>query len=226
MSKEPNAKRVTIYGRLSFPTFTAQQAYERSLKGQYPAKDVGSANPDFQLVLTDAQWEKFLRHAVDVFLPYCEEQHKAGQKRDALEPKEVKLLKAQIQGDLDSQTLNTPAKPVKDEMLALVPDAVAIVKAIGPKGGNIQQKAIVNSESELAVPDPDLLAYPVVKGIQETNHELYPGCYATATLDLYAYRNGKNPGFSAGVSTVVFKADADRFGGGGPDVDLDEIFAD
>jgi hypothetical protein len=226
MSKEPNAKRVTIYGRLSFPTFTAQQAYERSLKGQYPAKDVGSANPDFQLVLTDAQWEKFLKHAVEVFLPYCEEQHKQGQKRDALEPKEVKLLKAQIEGDLDSQTLNTPAKPVKDEMLALVPDAVAVVKAIGPKGGNIQQKAIVNSEAELEVPDPDLLSFPVVKGIGETKHELYPGCYATATLDLYSYRNGKNPGFSAGVSTVVFKADADRFGGGGPDVDLDEIFAD
>lgn len=221
-----NPKRITISGRLSFPTLTAQQAYDRSQKGSYPAKDVASANPDFQMVLTQGQWERFLKHAVDVFLPYCAEQEKQGQKRDVLTVKEVKQLADTIKGDLESQLLNTPAKPVKEEMALLMPDAVAVVKAIGPKGGNISAKAIVNKEEELAVPDPDILQFPVIKGIQETTHELYAGCLVAATLDLYAYRNGKNPGFSAGVSTVVFKADADRFGGGGPDVDMDEIFAD
>ena len=50
MSKDP--KNVTFYGRLSYPTLTAQEAYERSLKGSYPAKDVGSAAPDFLLLVT------------------------------------------------------------------------------------------------------------------------------------------------------------------------------
>ena len=33
-AKEINPKVVTIYGRLSFPSFTTQQAYELSQKGK------------------------------------------------------------------------------------------------------------------------------------------------------------------------------------------------
>lgn len=220
-------KTVTIYGRLSFPTFTAQEAYDRGLKGQYPAKDVASAAPDFLLLVGQAQWERFKKHAVEEFLPYCVEQEKKGEKRDALTAKEVKAL---IEGldDLDNQMYNSPAKPVHEKSKDLVPDAVAAIKCIGPKGGDIVLKAIVSDDKELAVPDPDLLLSPQNKKvvpIGNTIYQMYPGAYVAATLNLYAYRNGKHPGFSAGVSTAVFKMDGERFGGS-MDVDPDEIFMD
>lgn len=223
MSKDP--KNITFYGRLSYPTFTAQEAYDRSLKGSYPAKDVASAAPDFLLLVNDTQFKKVLDHCVNVFLPYCRAQHEAGEKRDALEPKEVKQLLDSIQGDLADQVFNSPFKLVSDKTAELAPEAVAAVKIIGPKGGDFELKAIVNDESELAVPDPDLLSFPVLKPLSATTHEIYPGCVVAVTANLYAYKNGKLPGFSAGANVAVFRADADRFGGGAG-VDTDEIFLD
>jgi hypothetical protein len=217
-------KTVTIYGRLSFPTFTAKEAFDLSQKGQYPAKDVASAAPSFSLLVGQTQWEKFLKHATEVFLPYCETQHAKGDKKDSLDPNEVKQLIAGL-SDLENQLFNSPAKPVHEKSAALAPDAVATVKCIGPKGGDIELKAIVNSESELSVPDPDLLSFPAVRPINATVHSMYPGCYVAATLNLYAYHNGKHPGFSAGVTTAVFKMDGDRFGGSIA-VDEDDIFLD
>lgn len=220
-----NPKSVTFYGRLSYPTFTAQEAYERSLKGSYPAKDVSSAAPDFLLLVTQAQFEKVQKHCVESFLPYCQEQYEKGEKRDALEPAEVKKLIESIQGDLADQVYNSPFKPVSDKTADLAPDAVAAIKVIGPKGGDFELKAIVNDETELAVPDPDILQFPVIKPLSATVHQMYPGCVVAVTVNLYAYRNGKLPGFSAGGNVAVFRADADRFGGG-VDVDVDEIFLD
>jgi hypothetical protein len=218
-------KNVTLWGRLSFPTWTAEEAYNRNLKGSYPSKDVASASPDFQLLLNDAQWQKFLKHATEVFLPYCAEQHTKGENKDALEPREVQLLIDGITGDLSAQIYNTPVKPVSDKSADLAPEAVATLKCIGPKGGVIEQKAIVNSEDELAVPDPDLLQFPVILPVNKTVHELYAGSNVAVTLNLYSYRNGKLPGFSAGVNAAVFKSDNDRFGGG-VTIDEDEIFLD
>ena len=222
-----NPKNVSIYGRLSFPTFTAAEAYERSQKGQYPAKDVGSASPDFLLLVAQGQWERFYNHVTTVFLPYCKEQSDKGEKRDALDAKEVKALLDGLAGDLADQVYNTPAKPVHEKSAELAPEAVATIKCIGPKGGTIDQKAIVRSESELVTLDPDLIIPErgIIMPIGDTKHEMYPGAVVAATLNLYAYHNGKHPGFSAGVTTAVFKADADRFGGG-MDVDSDEIFLD
>ena len=219
-----NPKQVTIYGRLSFPSWTAKEAYDLSLKGQYPAADVGSAAPHFQLLVSDAQWDKFYKHTTEVFLPYCAEQYAKGEKKDSLSPAEVKQLIAGLD-DLDSQTLNTPAKPVHEKTQVLAPEAVATIKAIGAKGTDIEQKAIVQNEGELSVPDPDLISFPAVKPIGATIHQMYPGAYVAATLNLYAYHNGKHPGFSAGVSTAVFKSDGERFGGS-VDIDADEIFLD
>jgi hypothetical protein len=223
MSKDP--KNVTFYGRLSYPTFTAQEAYDRSLKGSYPAKDVASAAPDFLLLVNDTQFKKVLDHCVQVFLPYCQAQYEAGEKRDALEPGEVQKLIASIQGDLADQVFNSPFKLVSDKTADLAPEAVAAIKIIGPKGGDFELKAIVNDESELSVPDPDLLSFPVLKPLSATTHEMYPGCVVAVTANLYAYKNGKLPGFSAGANVAVFRADADRFGGGGG-IDTDEIFLD
>jgi hypothetical protein len=220
-----NPKTVTIWGRLSFPTWTAQEAFERNQKGNFPTKDVASTSPDFQLLVTGPQWEKFLKHATEVFLPYTVTQHAAGEKRDALDAKEAQQLIDGLTGDLADQMLNTPAKALSDKSAALAPECVAGIKVIGPKGGDFELKAIVNNESELSVPDPDLLTFPVIMPINRTIHQMYAGCNVAVTLSLYAYRNGKLPGFSAGGNVAVFKGDNDRFGGGTA-VDLDEIFLD
>jgi hypothetical protein len=222
MSTSP--KTFTISGRLSFPSWTAQEAYDLSQRGQYPAKDVASAQPHFSMLVNQTQWAKFLKHVTDVFLPYCAEQFAKGEKKDALSPAEVKQLLDGL-NDLPNQVYNTPAKAVSEKSAELAPDAVATIKAIGPKGGDIDQKAIVNSDKELSVPDPDLLSFPAVRPIHVTVHQLYAGATVAATLNLYAYHNGKHPGFSAGVTTCVFKMDGDRFGGSIA-VDEDEIFLD
>lgn len=219
-----NEKTVTVWGWISFPEFTAQGAYTQSQKGTYPAADVASASPNFLLLLNDTQAEKFRKHVEDVFLPYVENQHKKGEKKDALSPAEVNLLMAAIE-DPSGAVVNTPFKVISDKTAVLRPDAVAAVKCIGGKGTDIELKAIVNSEAELAVPDPDILSFPVIKPIAATTHQMYAGCQVAATLNLYAYKNGKNPGFSAGVSVAVFRADDERFGGS-VGIDESEIFMD
>lgn len=224
-TKPQDPKTVTIYGRLSFPTWTAEEAYARSQKGDYPFKSVEESNPSFNLVVTDVQDQKFRKHVTDVFLPYCVSQHTKGEKRDVLNKAEVKALIDGINGPLGEQTFNTPFKEVGEQTLELVPDATAVIKAIGPKGVTIEQKAVVNSEDELKIPDPDILAYPVIKPISATVFQMYPGAFVAATLNLYAYHNGKHPGFSAGASVAVFKTDGERFGGGTA-VDEDSIFLD
>ena len=219
-----NEKTVTVWGWISFPEFTAQGAYTQSQKGTYPAADVASASPNFLLLLNDTQAEKFRKHVEDTFLPYCEAQSKKGEKKDALTPAEVKLLLTAID-DPANAVVNTPYKVISEKTAVLRPDAVAAVKCIGGKGTDIELKAIVNSEAELAVPDPDILSFPVIKPLSATTHQIYAGCQVAATINLYAYKNGKNPGFSAGVSTAVFRADDDRFGGSVA-VDESEIFMD
>jgi hypothetical protein len=175
-----NEKTVTVWGWISFPEFTAQGAYTQSQKGTYPAADVASASPNFLLLLNDTQAEKFRKHVEDVFLPYVENQHKKGEKKDALSPAEVKLLLAAIE-DPASAVVNTPFKVISDKTAVLRPDAVAAVKCIGGKGTDIELKAIVNDESELAVPDPDILSFPVIKPIAATTHQIYAGCQVAAT---------------------------------------------
>jgi hypothetical protein len=220
-----NPKTVTIYGRLSFPRFTAQEAFTASQSGKYPAKDVASAKPEFNLVLEQPQLDKFLAHVKDVFFPYCIEQSTKGEKRDVLTAAEVKKLTDGFK-DLEDQMFNTPLKAVGDKTLALAPNAVATLKAIGNAGQDIELRAIVESEDELDPVDPDQVKFPVIKPLHVTVHQMYPGAQVAVTLNLYAYHNDpKRPGFGAGASVAVFKADDERFGGGAS-VDEDEIFLD
>lgn len=223
--KAKSPQNVTIYGRLSFPTWTAQAAYDRSQKGKYPAKDVASVAPDFQLLVEDAQFNKLLNHVKSEFLPFLVQRNAAGEGKNELSQSEVDDILKQIEDGKFDGVYNTPFKPVHEKTAPLVPEAVAAIKCIGNKGVDIDLKAIVNSESELAVPDPDILTFPVIKPIGQTVHQFYPGAYVAATLNLYAYRNGKVPGFSAGASTAIFKADAERLGGGLA-IDEDEVFMD
>lgn len=218
-------KTVTIYGRLSFPVFTAKEAYDKSQSGKFPAKSIDEAKPNFQLLVEQAQFDKLLNHVENEFLPYCIQQSDAGEKRDALTKDEVKKLLEGIKNDLGDQTFNTPFAAVHEKTAELAPEVVAAIKVLGSAGTDLERKAIVNSESELATPDGEILSFPVIVPENQSVHTMYPGCYVAATLNLYAYHNGKHPGFSAGASTAVFKADAERFGGG-TSVDEDEIFLD
>jgi len=197
------------------------------LKGKYPAADVASASPDFQLLVEQPQLDKLVAHVNEHFFPHCIKQEAAGEKRDSLDATEVKALTEQLEDSSAwaSGVYNMPVKPVHEKTAPLVPESVAAIKVIGNKGVDVELKAIVNTEDELLVPDPDQLIYPVIKPIGQTVHSMYPGAYVAATLNLYAYHNGKLPGFSAGASVAVFKADGDRIGGG-VSVDEDEIFLD
>lgn len=213
---------ITLSGWLSFPSFTVAEAFALSQKGNFPSKDMATTAPHFQLLLNDVQWERFKEHTTKVFLPYCAEQFKKGEKRNALEPAEVKALIEAIEAG-GSDVYNTPVKPINDKTAALRPDAVACIKVVGTKGVDIDQRAIVADATELAVPDPDRLTYPVILPVNQTTHQLYAGARVMATIGFYAYKNGKIPGFSASANIVVFKADDTRFGGGGA-LDEDAMF--
>lgn len=226
MAGAKNPKTVTVYGRLSFPNFSYQQAVARNAKSQYAKADTADVAPDFNLLVEPAQLKKLKDHVLNEFLPYCLQQEAKGEKRDALSQADVdRIVKLLESEDWDAQPPYIPIKPVPAKTVELAPEAVANIKVVGNKGIDIEQKAIVNSEDELLVPEPDLLTFPVIRPIGKTVHQLYGGCYAAATLNLYAFISGKLPGFSASASVCVFKTDGDRFGGGVA-VDDDEIFAD
>lgn len=220
-----NPKQVTIYGRLSFPVFSYAEAVARNPKSKFPKKP-DEITPEFNLLVEDAQLAKLIDHVKGEFLPNCLQRSIDGEKKDALTKAEVaKIVKALDAADWETQPPYLSIKAVNAKTQVLVPEAVASIKINGNRGVDIEQKAIVNNEQELVVPDPDILQFPVIKPISATVHQMYPGAYVAATLNLYAYISGALPGFSASASVAVFKADADRLGGGTA-IDEDEIFAD
>lgn len=221
-----NPAVVSIYGRLSFPVFSYAEAVVRNQKSQFAKPDTSQVTPEFNLLVEQGQLDKFKNHVLSTFLPFCAAQHAAGEKRNALDPAEVaKLEKALLAEDWAEQPPYIPIKPVPDKTQALAPEAVAMIKIIGNRGIDIEQKAIVYSEDELLVPDPELLTFPVIKPIGQTVHSLYAGCYTAATLNLFSFVSAKKPGFSASAGVAVRKADGERFGGGVA-IDLDDIFTD
>lgn len=221
-----NPKQVTIRGRLSYPVFDYQQAVQRNATSQYKKADPADVTPEFHLLLEKAMLDKLVTHVLDEFLPYCEQQFANGEKRDALDPKQVAKIRTLIEAeDWENQPPYISIKPVPEKTQELAPEALASLKVIGQKATDMEQKAIVRDESELAVPDPDRVDYPVILPIGQTTHSLYGGCNAVATLNLFAFVSGKQPGFSASASVCVFHSDNDRFGGGIA-VDEDEMFLD
>ena len=220
-----NPKTVTIYGRLSFPNFLFKQAVARNAKSKFP-KDEADVTPDFNLLVEEGQLNKLVDHIKTVFLPYCLEQHAQGQKKDALDQKQVdKILKLIDAGDWSDQPPYISIKEVSDKTAELCPEAVASIKVVGQRGVDIEQRAVVHSDDEMLVSDPDQLDWPTIKPIGQTKHQMYGGCYVGATLNLYAFLSGNLPGFSASASVAVFRADGDRFGGGTA-VEEDEMFLD
>jgi hypothetical protein len=217
-------KNVTCYGRLSWPVWTAQESYDRSQKGQYPAKSVAEAKPYFELVVEQHQLDKVKAAALD-YIRWCVAREAAGEKKDILTQAEADMLINQIETPDFAGMLNLPFKPLSESTAKMAPAGVAAVKVLGNAGVDIEQKAIVNDEDELLVPEPDLLSFPVIRPINRTVHSMYPGAQVAVTMNFYVYHPGKGVGLSAGVSVAVFKADDERFGGG-VSIDEDEIFAD
>ena len=217
-------KNVTGYGRLSWPVWTAQEAYDRSQSGKYPAKTVAEAKPYFELVVEQPQLDKIKAAALN-YIQWCVAREAKGEKKDILTQAEADMLIAQIETPDFAGMLNLPFKKVSESTAKMAPTGVASIKVLGNAGVDLEQKAIVNGEHELLVPDPDLMSFPVVKPISQTVHSMYPGCQVAVTMNFYVYHPGKGVGLSAGVSTAVFKADDERFGGGVA-IDESEIFAD
>lgn len=220
----PNPQNVTIYGRLSWPVWTHKEAVERNVKSKFP-QPAENVTAEFNLLLEQAQLDKFLQHVESVYLPFTKQRFNDGETKNALDDKQIKAVLNVLHSDFEMQPPYIPLKPVPEKTLELAPEAVAMLKVKGPRQADIELKAIVNSDTELVVPDPDLLKFPVVKPINQTVHQMYGGCYAAATLNLYSFISGKTPGFSASAGVAVFKTDGDRFGGGVA-VDEDEIFLD
>jgi hypothetical protein len=219
-------KTVTIYGRLSYPVFTYAEALKRNPGSKFPKADPADVAPEFNLLVEQPQLDKLIAHLQQEFLPYCLDQQAKGEKRDALDSKQVdKINKLLDAADWESQPPYISIKQISDKTAALAPECVASIKIGGNKGTDIELKAIVNDESELSVPDPAVTVFPIIRPIGQTMHSMYGGAYVAATLNLYAFVSGALPGFSASASVAVFKADGDRFGGGAA-VDEDEMFLD
>lgn len=222
----PNPKTVTIYGRLSFPNFNHAQAVVRNQKSNFPKADPNEVTPDFNMLVEGPQLEKLKNHVLNEYLPFVVARKAAGETRDALTQAEAdRIIKLIESGDWEAQPPYIPIKVVPEKTVELAPEAVASIKINGNRGEDMELKAIVRDESELLVPDPDILKFPVIKPIGQTVHQMYGGCYVVATLNLYSFVSGKLPGFSASASVCVFKQDGDRFGGGVA-LDEDEMFLD
>ena len=223
----PSPKNVTIKGRLSFPNFTMPQALAQDLKSSWPAANKADVSPSYNLLLEPSQLEKLKKHILEVFLPYAEEQNRKGEKRDALTPKQVKQFVEKLEDEAwTEQTPFLMIKAISEKNQPNAPECVASVVVRGNKGQDISVQATVYSEDQLAVPDPDILAYPVRKPIGETVFTPYPGAYFVTTLNLFAFQ-GVSAGISAGGSVALYMGnlEGERFGGGTA-VDEDEIFMD
>jgi len=217
---------ITLTGRLSWPVLTMAAANERNPKSKFPKADKDVA-PEYNLVLEQKAVDKLTNFLLTEFIPALRAAFKSGDaKYAAFDDKTVdKLQKAIEVGDWEDQPPYLFIKPVPEKTLAMAPEGVAMIKVSGDRGRDIIQKAVVRGEDELAIPDNDVLDYPVVKPINETVHELYAGCVAGTTLNIYAYISGKLPGLGAGGATLAFKANADAFGGSAG-LDEDALFLD
>jgi len=219
-----NPQVCTVSGRLSWPNLTMDQAIVQNGKSKFP-KAPEKIAPSFSVLVEQSQVDKIIEHAETVFLPWCVAQGLAGETRSALTQKEAdKILAFLKDQDWEAAPPHTPLKAVSDKTQPMAPTAVASIKVEGRPGVNITQSAHARTEADLAQ-GVEIAALPAIVPIGQTVYELYPGCNVAVTLNMYAFVASKMPGYTASATTVVFKGDNDRFGGGS-DVDEDEIFLD
>src|SRR5690242_18596609 len=97
------AANVTIYGRLSFPVWKHAEAVQRNAKSKF-VKDAADVTPEFNLLVEQPQLDKLIAHVKSKFLPFCLQQSAAGEKRNALDQKQVdKIVKSLDKGDWEDQ---------------------------------------------------------------------------------------------------------------------------
>ena len=225
-------KNVTLRGRLSFPRFKHAEAVAFAQNSQFDRnKAPDQITSSFTLLLEQEQVDKFLKHLTDVYLPYAAEQHKKGEKMDGgLDAKAIgKIEKRIAEADWTEAPPNMPLKSINPKYQDQTPECVARLDLKGPKGADVTLKARVENETQLVVPDPDLLTFPVIKPLEQTVFEMYPGAYVAATINLYSYfRSNTIFGIGAGANVAVYMGnlEGERLGGGGNGVNEDDIFMD
>ena len=224
-----NPKNVTIRGRVSFPVWTYKEALARNPQSKFPKKTDEEVTPEFNLLIEQAQLDKLKQHILTEFLPHATARFAAGEKKDSLDPDLAELIREKIENEAwAAPGANLMIKKISDKNKEAAPEAVASIKIVGSRGVDIVLKATVKDESELVIPDPDLLTFPAVLPIEKTVFQMYPGAYVATTLNLFAYFSSLQVhGISAGASTAVYLGNLEgaRFGGG-TDLDEDEIFLD
>lgn len=223
-------KKFNARGAITYSDFTMDQALKSNERSTFKKADTADVAPSIQLLLDDVQLEKLTKHIIDVYLPEAVRRHNAGEKRDAFDAKLAKKIETALTEGVAENWENTPpylpVKKVYVKTLDVAPWAVATLKITGTKGRDFEQLARVNNEDELKVPDPKLLSFPVLQPIDKTVHDLYPGSWAYATLNLSGYFvSTGNYGISAYANTVVFLEDRDRLAGGGG-LDEEDVFMD
>lgn len=223
-----NPANVTIKGRASFPVWTIKEALARNTTSKFP-KDEDKVSPEVNMLIEQDQLDKLTTHILDEFLPYCEEQFKKGEKRNALDPKVAKRIRDLVEsGDWTAQPPFLPIKQISEKNQPNAPECVASVKVSGPTGADFRLEATVFSEDQLVDPDSQVASFPVRKPLNETIFEMYPGCYIVATLNLFSFFSSNAIlGISAAANTVFYmgNVEGERFGGG-IEVDEDAIFMD
>ncbi|QIN93898.1 ssDNA binding protein [Microbacterium phage Hannabella] len=223
-----NPKQVTIKGRLSFPRFTHKEAVAANDKSKFKKADPNEVSSEFNLLIEQDQLDKLKDHILNVMIPYIEEQNAKKEKRDSLSPKLIQKIKDKIASEDWDGSPFLPMKPVSEKNLESAPESVASVKITGPKGADITLKARVEDESQLVIPDPDILSWPTIVSLDKSVFSMYAGAYVAATLNLFAFESSSTiNGISAGANTAVYLGNLEgaRFGGG-VDVDEDDIFMD
>lgn len=222
-------KKFNARGAITYSQFTMPQAVANNERSKFP-KQPDKIAPSIQLLLDAAQLDRIITHIRDVYLPEAAKRGAAGDKRDAFDAAQIKKFEKALKERGDegwlSQNPYLPFSQVYAKTLEVAPWAVATLKFTGTAGKDFDQQARVNKEDELKVPDDKILSYPVLRPIDQTVHELYPGAWAYATLNLSGYvQSASNYGISAYANTVVFLEDRDRLAGGAA-LDEDDIFLD
>ena len=212
-------------GRLSYHIFDAARAHTEALKGPYAdsAIKAGASKPYANVLLTEGQFEQIVEFLETTFLPFSTSQ---GEKdKHHIPQDEADAILAQIKAG-KKKPYQTPFSTPSDATLLLMPEAVASMKTLGRRGKDIIEDAIVNKADELAIPDPDFKKFPARVPIQQSNHELYSGCWVVGSIEFYAFQAAGNTAIMANLidETIVFSGDDSSFSGGaslaGKDDDL------
>lgn len=225
-----NPKKLSVKGRVSFPRVKHSDAVAFAAKSKYDSqKSPDQINSSVALLLEPAQVQKIVDHVLNEFLPYAAQQNKTGDKPDnQLEPKYIEKIEKFLQaGDWTDAPPNFPIKAINPKYQDQTPECTARLELKGPKGADIRVKAAIENDTQLLIPDPDLLSFPAIVPIERSTFELYPGAYAAATINLYSYfSTNAIYGIGAGVNALVYlgSLEGERLGNGGNDVDEDDIF--